>query len=605
MKKIIIVLITVTLIAAIVLISANKNDSKPIQTVGYGFKRETSISFSSGDIKKFALLDHHGVFQEIYNIKNKTLLFISHNNACDYLLDGKSNYLKNFKQYKNLHVFYINNDLRLHRESYDKIKESTILLDESQIVTNSLKFSGTGDYVLLNSDNWKIIESGNISKFKNLTNFKSCKLELRKPNKISYVQDVTPILINKCLNCHSKENKILPTLDSYKKIKNWQQMILETLYMDRMPPTSHDNYYGNYHNSDELTADEKLLLTSWLENPISDIDQKDPISTFNKKTVKKRKHFDEIYHVKMDKPHLIPPGGEIIYQYFQLGGPTPFDMWIKLAKANSSNPRQLHHEGLMFTSKPLKYYATEAEKKFPRDKKEIELNMDGTNFPYILRALETYEKNNNDNYFRLNVFGAGKKTEGGFPKGTFGFLPKGSYLILETHYMGTGKDDSEQTEITLLGLKEKPAKFKKLHTSKVASIELNIPANVANFEVVTRPWTAKDNISIIMFSGHLHMRGKSVKMIKISSNNKAQTILSLPKYYYGWHTGVPLRPNEPISVKKGEKLQVICTFDNSSANPFNPDPNKEIHFGHRVDRAEMCKVNFSYTVDQPLDIETE
>lgn len=575
--------------------------SKPnLATFGYGYKRLDNKFSNSGDFKRFALLDHRGTFQDIHNIHGKTLLFIAHNTKCDFLLKKDFEIKSFFKNYKNLMIFFLNSDIKLHRESFEKISNFSILLDESQAISKNLNFKNVGDYILIDSDNWKKIESGNLRQLENSRKFKSCDLNLNPTTKISYVNDIAPILINKCLGCHSSENKIRPTFENYKKIIHWQEMILETLLTERMPPTAHDSYFGQYKNTDELSPHEKYLLITWFKKPLSDIKNVDPLENILKSEEKKQKRFKEIYSAKMDSPHKIPPGGEIIYQFFQLGGPTPHDMWIKSIKASSSNARQIHHESLMFTSKPLNFYVNFSNVKFPVNQHDIESNMDGTNFPYIYRAIETLERKNNDNYFRLNVFGAGKKRDGVLPKGAFGFVPKGSYLILEAHYMGTGVDDSEQTQVKIYGKLEQPEHYIKIKTAHVSSANLTIPANSSNVEIYSRKWVAKKDTSIISFSGHMHMRGKSIKMISVDQNNNQKTILSLPKYFYGWHTGVPIKPEEPIKIKKGDYLQVICNYDNSINNPYNPDPTKIVHYGQRLDRAEMCKIHFTYFEDKRI-----
>jgi hypothetical protein len=93
------------------------------------------------------------------------------------------------------------------------------------------------------------------------------------------------------------------------------------------------------------------------------------------------------------------------------------------------------------------------------------------------------------------------------------------------------------------------------------------------------------------------MRGQAVKVEMTSPEGITKTLASIPNYYYGWQTGAGLEPIEPISVKKGSKLRTKCYFDNSSQNPFNPDPNKQVVWGQRVDRTEMCKMNMNYTVE--------
>ncbi len=66
------------------LFSCNKhNEQKNLNPYGYGYKNPNTIATAKGEISNFALLDHQGVFQELYRqVDSNAVVIISQSNNC-------------------------------------------------------------------------------------------------------------------------------------------------------------------------------------------------------------------------------------------------------------------------------------------------------------------------------------------------------------------------------------------------------------------------------------------------------------------------------------------------------------------------------------------
>ena len=51
----------------------------------------------------------------------------------------------------------------------------------------------------------------------------------------------------------------------------------------------------------------------------------------------------------------------------------------------------------------------------------------------------------------------------------------------------------------------------------------------------------------------------------------------MPKWDFEWQAEYVLA--EPRLLPKGTRLRAVATYDNSAANPANPDPTKSVFFG--------------------------
>jgi hypothetical protein len=93
---------------------------------------------------------------------------------------------------------------------------------------------------------------------------------------------------------------------------------------------------------------------------------------------------------------------------------------------------------------------------------------------------------------------------------------------------------------------------------------------------------------------HMHLRGKDMTYTAIYPDGRREVILSVPKYDFGWQTDYWLA--EPIVLPKGSKIHVVAHFDNSTANPNNPNPAATVRWGDQT-WEEMMIGFFTYTVE--------
>ena len=78
----------------------------------------------------------------------------------------------------------------------------------------------------------------------------------------------------------------------------------------------------------------------------------------------------------------------------------------------------------------------------------------------------------------------------------------------------------------------------------------------------------------------MHLRGKAAKYEILSQSGKSETLINIPKYDFNWQLRYAYK--EPKAVKKGDTLKFTGWFDNSSKNPYNPDPKRTVPWGEQT-----------------------
>ena len=85
---------------------------------------------------------------------------------------------------------------------------------------------------------------------------------------------------------------------------------------------------------------------------------------------------------------------------------------------------------------------------------------------------------------------------------------------------------------------------------------------------------------LLSFMPHMHLRGKSFKYTLEERGREPEVLLDVPAYDFGWQSYYLLA--EPRDLPAGAKIVCDAVFDNSSANPANPDPSKPVTWGEQT-----------------------
>ena len=112
-----------------------------------------------------------------------------------------------------------------------------------------------------------------------------------------------------------------------------------------------------------------------------------------------------------------------------------------------------------------------------------------------------------------------------------------------------------------------------------------------------------DATGIGLFS-HMHLRGKDTTFFAHYPDGKAETLLVLPNYSFDWQLSY-VWDRGAQHFPKGTKIECSSHFDNSSFNPYNPNPKATVKNGPQT-HDEMMQGFFFYTADsENLDVRVD
>ena len=161
-----------------------------------------------------------------------------------------------------------------------------------------------------------------------------------------------------------------------------------------------------------------------------------------------------------------------------------------------------------------------------------------------------------------------------FPAGFGKRLAAGSVLRFQIHYTPNGTATNDQIRIGLKFLAQPPEHA--VHVIGLANPLLRIPAGAKRHEEhagTPVPRTAH----VLAFLPHMHLRGAAFRYEVEAPDGNVRTLLDIPRYDFNWQ--LTYRCANPLVIEAGSRLRAIGWYDNSSGNPANPDPTRDVRWG--------------------------
>jgi peroxiredoxin len=378
--------------------------------------------------------------------------------------------------------------------------------------------------------------------------------------RVTYAKHVSRILQKNCQECH-RPGQIGPmSLLSFDDAVAWSDTIREVVSEERMPPWHADPRYGKFSNNRRLSEEDKGALQAWLDNGTPRGDDKDapPPRSFPEGWSIGKPDFVIQMPRAYDVPAKAPKGG-IPYQYFKVDPGFTEDRWIQRAEARPGASPVVHHI-VIFIQRKGEFFNPDAPG-------AVLCGTAPGDMPLSL------------------------------PDGFAKKVPAGARLIFQMHYTPNGKAQQDQSSLALIFAKKPPRHHVltiPVYSTRFISRLDRIPAGAENYQIESEQVFEQD-AHLLHFMPHMHLRGKDFLYEAVYPSGKKETLLSVPRYDFGWQSVYRLA--EPLAMPKGTKLHCVAHFDNSAKNPNNPDPTKAVYWGDQT-WEEMMIGWIDYYVDE-------
>jgi len=155
-------------------------------------------------------------------------------------------------------------------------------------------------------------------------------------------------------------------------------------------------------------------------------------------------------------------------------------------------------------------------------------------------------------------------------------IKAGSDLVFQVHYTADGKETQDLPRVGFVFAKQKPAE--RVLTMACFNARFVIPPGDPDYRV-NADVVLQEPATLLSLMPHMHLRGKSFEFRVTYPDGRSDTLLDVPHYTFSWQISYLLQ--RPIELPKGARIDCTADFDNSRANPKNPDPTKSVRFGEQ------------------------
>ncbi len=398
---------------------------------------------------------------------------------------------------------------------------------------------------------------------------------------VTFNKDIAPIIFSNCAACHHPGGSGPFSLLSYPEVKMHARQIAQATSSRYMPPWLPESGYGKFVGERRLSDGQIESIQSWVANGMPEGKTTDlpPLSEFSDGWQLGKP--DLI--VKVPQPYVLLAGGNTeSWPRFVLPVPSIGTHYVKGIEIHPGDPKVVHHC----------YIVT--------DRSEVLHIANGEVYETGSTGMET------------KFSGAGAELDSRFltwrpgtppyfePDGATWRLDKDTDLTLTLHLLASGKSEAIQPAVGFYFSDEPPTKFPMiLHLEHDRDID--IPADASQY-VVSDDFELPVDVKILSVLPHAHYLCRDMQVFATLPDGTRRWLIWIKKWDFDWQ-GV-FRYVEPVSLPKGTVISMRYTYDNSAANPRNPNSPPKRVVGGPLSTNEMADLWLEALPDHKEDLYT-
>jgi hypothetical protein len=392
----------------------------------------------------------------------------------------------------------------------------------------------------------------------------------------TFSQHVAPILFNNCTGCHRPGEAAPFQLMNYRDARPLAKAIAAATSSRIMPPWKAAAGDVEFANTRRLTDAEIATIQRWVADGAleGDATLTPPLPTFTEGW----QLGPPDLAVSMSEAFEVPASGPDVYRSFVVPLNLDHDVWVRAVDFRPSARTVVHHS-LFFLD------ATGGARE--RDESDpgpgfrgsmgggVRLGGRGLGAGGLAGLLGGGGADDPpvDPISRV-AGGLGGWALGGraleLPDGLAFPVPKGSDLILSTHFHPSGKAAMEKSTVGLYFASGPPTQaFTTIQLPPLFSVfeGIDIPAGQERY-TVQDSFVIPIDVKAFSVGAHAHYLGKEMKLTATLPDGTVKTLLWIKDWDFSWQERY--RFTDFVSLPKGTRLDAMVSYDNSTANKRNP-----------------------------------
>ncbi len=404
---------------------------------------------------------------------------------------------------------------------------------------------------------------------------------------VTFSRDVAPIIFDHCTSCHRPGEAAPFPLISYEDARRRARLIASITETGIMPPWKAAPGDYEFKGDRRLSAADIDTLRRWADAgaPEGDPALLPPTPAFVDGWQLGRPDLV----VSMKDPFSVPASGRDIYRNFVVPLNLTEDRWVKAIDFRPSARDVVHHSLFFLDTSGAARLRDELDPQ-PGFRGAMGLAGAGGGRDALMRLFAFIGRGGAtpDDVAAIERVGGnlGGWALGGqphpLPEGLAYFLPRGSDLILSTHFHPSGRIEEESSTIGLYFADQAPTRaFTPIALPPLfgALTGMVIPAGEKRF-TISDSFVLPVDVRAFAVGGHAHYLGREMTLTATTPDGATKTLFAINNWDFSWQEQYQFKNFVPLT--KGTRLDVSISYDNSADNPRNPtSPPRRVSWGEQ------------------------
>jgi hypothetical protein len=383
----------------------------------------------------------------------------------------------------------------------------------------------------------------------------------RKPAP-NFAHDIAAILFEKCATCHHPGEPAPFSLLTYADARRHARDIAAVTHSRRMPPWLPEYGHGDFSGEQRLTEAQISAIADWAAAgaPEGHADEVPPSPQFPGGW--RLGPPDMI--VEAAHSFSVPASGADVFWNFIFTPPVATTRYVRAVEIRPMGAAGasigVHHANLLIDrARSARRFEKEPGAGFPG----MEVTLERTTFDF-------------DSHFLFWKPGSSPYEE---PAGMAWRLDPGNDLVLNTHLQPSGRAEQVRPSLGLYFTDKSPDRFPLLIQLE-GDGRLDIPAGVRDF-AVSDDFRLPVDAEILAVYPHAHYLGHLLEGYATLPSGARKWLIRIPEW--DLRAQSVFRYSQPVFLPKGAIISMRYHYDNSAANPLNPNhPPRRVQAGNQA-----------------------
>jgi len=371
---------------------------------------------------------------------------------------------------------------------------------------------------------------------------------------VTYAKDVAPLLVDRCGMCHHPGGSAPFSLLTYADAKRHGAQIAAATKRRFMPPWKADPADGPFVGQHPLSDVEILLLQRWVDEGAAEGDPRDAPSPRVWTEGWQLGKPDLV--VTLPQPYTLPAEGTDVFRIFVIPIPVDAATFVRGLEFRPGNPRVVHHANIRVDATPVS--------------RRLDAQDPAPGYDGLIARSATYP----DGHFLGWTPGQVAPL---LPKDLAWRLGTHTDLVVQLHLQPSGKPEAVAPSVGLYFSAEPPTRTPAM--LRLGRQNIDVPAGDARY-TITDSYVLPVDVEVEAVQPHAHYRLRDARGVATLPDGSTKPLITIRDWDFRWQH--VYRFVTPVRLPKGTTLSMRYTYDNSDANPRNPQqPPSRARWGQR------------------------